>query len=257
MFRHTRRIVVILGLLAALALPAGVSADHAWGTYHWARTADPFTLKLGDDVSGAWDAHLAAASTDCSLSTVLDTSIVAGSTTARKCKPKLGRVEVCGAAYGLNGWLGVAQIWITGGTHIAQGTVKLNDSYFKTATYNTPAWRQFVICQEIGHTFGLDHQDEAFDNGNLGSCMDYTSNPSGPLSNEKPNQHDYDQLVAIYGHVDSTNTVLSSTRSSGAGSGARSDWGREVSSARGGHSSVFVRDHGNGQATITFVIWAR
>ncbi|MCW2640621.1 MAG: hypothetical protein JWP76_2927, partial [Dactylosporangium sp.] len=63
------------------------------------------------------------------------------------------------------------------------------------------------MCQEIAHTFGLDHQDEIFDNPNLGTCMDYTNNPTGPPSNEHPNQHDYDQLVTIYAHLDSSSTV--------------------------------------------------
>ncbi|MBI1895150.1 MAG: hypothetical protein HYS04_01245, partial [Acidobacteria bacterium] len=48
------------------------------------------------------------------------------------------------------------------------------------------------------------HQDEDFNNPNLGTCMDYTSNPS---SNQHPNQHDYDQLELIYAHLDSTTTV--------------------------------------------------
>ena len=59
-----------------------------------------------------------------------------------------------------------------------------------------------MICQEIAHDFGLDHQDENFSNPNLGTCMDYTSDPEGPPSNEHPNQHDYDQLESIYSHLD-------------------------------------------------------
>src|SRR6266571_1036837 len=105
-----------------------------------------------------------------------------------------------------NGWLGVAQIWVSG-LHIIQGTVKLNDTYFNTSTYNKPEWRNLVMCQEVGHTFGLDHQDTNFSNTNLGTCMDYTSNPLGPPDNEHPNQHDYDELVTIYNHLDSTTTV--------------------------------------------------
>ena len=66
-----------------------------------------------------------------------------------------------------------------GRTHITQAITKLNDTYFNTAAYNTPAWRRLVTCQEIAHNFGLDHQDEAFDNPNLGLCMDYTSDPGG------------------------------------------------------------------------------
>ena len=58
MNRLGRRLAVALGLVAALALPGGVAANHSWGGYHWARTANPFTLKLGDNVSSAWDAYL-------------------------------------------------------------------------------------------------------------------------------------------------------------------------------------------------------
>lgn len=67
------------------------------------------------------------------------------------------------------------------------------------------------MCQEIAHDFGLDHQDENFSNQNLGSCMDYTNDPDGGgaygPSNERPNQHDFDQLVSIYAHADSSGTV--------------------------------------------------
>ena len=58
----------------------------------------------------------------------------------------------------------------------------MNDSYFNTAKYNTPAWRRLVMCQEVTHDFGLDHQDEIFNNANLGSCMDYTNDPDGKPS---------------------------------------------------------------------------
>ena len=48
-----------------------------------------------------------------------------------------------------------------------------------------------VMCQEVGHDFGLDHQDENFNNPNLGTCMDYTNDPS---TNQHPNAHDYEEL---------------------------------------------------------------
>src|SRR4030095_6084444 len=111
-------------------------------------------------------------------------------------------VEVCNGSYGNNGWLGIAQIWVSG-KHITQGSVRLNDTYFDTPKYNTDAWRQLVVCQEVGHTFGLDHQDEDFDNRPLGTCMDYSNDPT---PNQHPDQHDYDELAIIYSHLDSTST---------------------------------------------------
>ena len=252
MSRSLRTLALLLAVVALLAVPVGASASHSWGGYHWARTANPFTLKLGDNVSGSWDSVLRTTSADWSKSNVLDTTVVTGGTKPRNCRPTAGRVEVCNGTYGNNGWLGIASISITGGTHITQGTVKLNDSYFNTAQYNTTAWRNLVSCQEVGHTFGLDHQDTNFDNPNLGTCMDYTNDPS---TNQHPNTHDYDELVTIYAHLDSTTTIGQGPASASTSGTARSEWGREVARSTSGHTSTFVRDLGAGNSIVTFVIW--
>jgi hypothetical protein len=251
-------------LAAALSLTfAGfanqASAGHSWGNYHWARTANPFTLKLGDNVSAAWDGHLNTAITDWSTSSVLNLLKVAGGTTPRKCRATSGQVEVCNERYGNNGWLGIASIW-TSGSHIVQGTTKLNDTYFNTAKYNTEAWRNLVMCQEVGHTFGLDHQDENFSNLNLGTCMDYTSDPS---TNQHPNAHDYAQLEEIYGHTDSTITVAQTAASSAEmprhiaehDSDDRAQWGKLVGSSKNGLKEVYMLDFGQGYRIFRFVIW--
>ncbi|OHA27423.1 MAG: hypothetical protein A3C06_04685, partial [Candidatus Taylorbacteria bacterium RIFCSPHIGHO2_02_FULL_46_13] len=205
-----KQIIIVGAVIGLLATVGTAFAFHSWGPYHWARQSNPFTLKLGDNVSSAWDSVLRTASDDWTVSIVLDTTVVAGLSSRRSCKPTNGRVEVCNAKYGNNGWLGIAQIWVTGGEHITQGAVKLNDTYFNTAKYNTVAWRNLVTCQEVGHTFGLDHQDENFSNTNLNTCMDYTSNP---VSNQHPNAHDFEELESMYAHGDSFTTVLSSVAS--------------------------------------------
>ena len=104
------------------------------------------------------------------------------------------------------------------------------------------------MCQEIAHDFGLDHQDENFNNANLGSCMDYTNDPDGKLldqlSNEQPNQHDNDQLDTIYKHLDRQTTVGQTTNNmppaaseidfSGPG-----QWGRLIRSTNSGRTELF------------------
>lgn len=255
-FGRTAAIMVLLAVASATVVFAG----HSWGPYHWARTANPFTLKLGDNMSATWDAHLAVASSDWSVSSVLDTTVVAGQTNPRSCKPANGRVEVCNSRYGNNGWLGIAQIWISG-SHITKGAVKLNDFYFDMPTYNTPAWRQFVVCQEVGHTLGLDHQDEIFGNLNLGTCMDYTSDPS---TNQHPNAHDYEQLEAIYAHLDFVTTVGQSLPNGSKANGSKAngtpnehaEWGKAVRQSQGGRNSLYEKDLGRGNKVFTFVVWA-
>ena len=96
--------------LVSLVLPAAPAhANHAWSNYHWARTANPFTIKLDSNITSAWASYLSVASSDWSASSVLNTTIRTGSFGSRSsCSPTTGHVEVCNAAYGQTGWLGVA-----------------------------------------------------------------------------------------------------------------------------------------------------
>lgn len=287
MFRTRFRTLVALSAVLALGFlvgPRTLQADHAWGGYHWARLTNPLSLSIGDNVTNAWDSFLATAESDWDngaaafgLPDVLALNLVPGATSPRTCKPLAGTIQVCNAAYGLNGWLGVAQIWADGSGHISQATTKINDSYFALAQYNNIATKRFVMCQEVGHTFGLDHQDEDFDNPNLGSCMDYTSLPGGggdQLSNEHPNYHDFEELALIYNHFD---TPTGGGGGGGGGNGrGRSgafgireifpavpgqspdatpgDWGTLMRANRG--LAVYELDLGGGRRLVTFVIWS-
>lgn len=255
--RIFRRLVAVpVMVLAVQALAPAAGASHSWNGYHWARTANPFTLTLLDSVTTNWDGYLATTSSDWSQSSVVHTAVGAGDTrTAKRCPGTTGKVEVCNSTYGRNGWLGIAQVWVSG-THITAGTVKLNDTYFNTASYNTVPWRNLVMCQEVGHTLGLDHQDETYNTPNLGTCMDYTNDPS---TNQHPNQHDYDELVTIYSHLDSTTTVATSPAKAGALAAevhAQDEWGQAIRYAPNGRPVLFVRVLSGDVKHFTWVTWA-
>lgn len=248
--RSIYMLAAIFGGIFLSATPA--QANHSWGGYHWARSTNPFTLKLGDNLSGSWDPYLVTTSADWTLSSVLDTRIVTGGVNPKRCPGTRGMVQVCNSTYGKNGWLGIASVWASG-SHITQATVKLNDTYFNTAAYNTSAWRNLVMCQEVGHAFGLDHQDEDFNNTPMGSCMDYSNDP---LSNQHPDQHDYDQLETIYAHLDTSDTAAQTNTgaSQQVQAGEPGDWGRLVKQE--GRTAIFELDLGNGRKLFTFVIYA-
>lgn len=278
MFRHLRWSVAVAAVLSiAVFVPAMVTANNSWGGYHWARTSNPFSLNVGDNVSMNWYQFLVTTAgpapfgwtspypaSDVIVSGVNDEvvhmNLVPGGTNPKNCRPNSGRVEVCNAKYGRTGWLGIAQIWVSGGVHITQGTVKLNDTYFNTAKYNTNGWRQMVMCQEVGHTIGLDHQDETFNNPNLGTCMDYTNDPDrndGVGNNWYPNQHDYDELALVYSHFDSAATAFMNPPSSAMNRAQvenPGEWGRQVRS--NGSVALFDLDFGQGNHVFTFVIYA-
>jgi hypothetical protein len=154
------------------ATPA--SASHSWSGFHWARSGEA-RLTILSSVTSNWSGALSTANSDWNRSAFLQNTVVASSTssTARQqCAFPAGQIRVCNFAYGNTGWSGLASIRVSG-THITTGTSKMNDTFLASAD---AAKRQGVMCQEVGHTFGLAHQDENFTNPNLGTCMDYTNN---------------------------------------------------------------------------------
>jgi hypothetical protein len=236
---------------AAVVVAAPSFASHAWGTYHWSRTSAQISPPIGDNVDSRWDSYLQTAVADWNRSIYIESPRVAGQSNPRNCRPNAGRIEVCNSTYGGTGWLGIAQIWLSGG-HIVQGVTKLNDTYFNTAQYNTPAWRAAVTCQEIGHDYGLGHQDEDFNTDATTSCMEYTSIPAG---NEHPDSHDYAMLEQIYAHTHSSSSAATAS-SARDGGNSPAEWGRPVAFLRDGRPNVYVREVSPGVRIVTHVTWA-
>lgn len=268
------RIVVMMTALAVAAMP--IMAEHSWNNYHWASKTHPFTLSVGDNVHAKWDSYLDRAVADWNSSKKLDMVEDPNFplSNPKRCTSTTGKIEVCAERYGRTGWLGVAGIWASG-DHITKAYTKVNDTYFDTAKYDTYGWRSMVMCQELGHDFGLGHVNETFDDPNTGSCMDYTNDPDrddGAGPNYYPNAHDYDWTDNhIYAHTDSTTTVASiwdiqaqsNTRVRGmdeilANAG---QWGTPVNFDSMGRPNVFVlylgeNHEGHDEKMITHVFWA-
>ena len=262
--RSTLRMAAVLVLAICAFVPVRLTADHAWG-YHWRRPSPAeVVLGLGNNVSGVWSGYLATAGNDWDQSFDLDVSVVPGAA-ALACRPKLRRIEVCNAGYGNTGWLGLTRVWVSGLQHIVAASAQLNDTYFINA-YDTSAWRQFVMCQQIGHVLGLDQTDDNPANPNEGTCMDQTREPAGGEfwgdPNTAPNPHDYDELAEIYGHLD-----LTTARSAAPPGVIRFDpdvqdlpgssfldesWGDLLRSTR--TTELYRLNLGNGNFVFTFVL---
>ena len=264
--RMQKLVAAITVGLACSALSSVAFANHSWGGYHWSRTTPQFTLKLGNNLTAAdWKSHLAQSSSDWNSGNSAVLTAIVGGTSNKRCSMVAGTTQVCNGTYGNNGWLGLASINITGGTHITQGSAKMNDTYFSSATYNNPNEKLHVMCQEVAHTFGLDHQST--DGSSQNSCMDYFSNTGAIATSTlstKPNQHDFDELNFIYSHLDSSTTVAAIAAASAAHGAAKADvdvtddpnsWGQLVSQAPHGRSSTYERYNNDGSKTVTHVFW--
>ena len=205
---NVRKLVALFALSLVVALP--VFAGHGWGTYHWGRSSAeasiPIYRSLTVTTYSNWPDHLqksvygdpsnpnTANRRGWNDSTVLALTIYSSatdSTTRYNCSAPSGAVRVCNYAYGSTGWAGLAQVWPDSAGHITRANTKVNDTYMGS-TSNNP-WRRHVMCQEVGHDFGLGHTSENGSSQN--TCMDYYRNTSGSdWTSTGPNQHDFDQL---------------------------------------------------------------
>lgn len=260
-------------VLLSMLFATPTMANHSWSTYHWARKTPSFTLQLGTNLKNtytdtlSWRSLLTTTSQNWNSPTlfgwttspVIQTQIIIGGG-GTNCSALQGTVQVCNNTYGNTGWLGLAQVWISG-SHILQGVAKMNDSYFTTSSkYNTNNEKLHVMCQEVAHTFGLGHQST---NGtSLNTCMDYFMNIGSYALDTRsttPNSHDFEQLALIYNHVDTFNSYAvypssTSTALTPTSNDPRS-WGKLIRQSPEGRSSIYEMIQGNGIRIETHVTW--
>ena len=191
-----RRRVSTAFVAAAIAIsaPVGALADHQWSSYHWNRDGvDPLVLTIGDNhqnASGNWSDLLGKTIGDWATFGGAYFKVMAGT-------PGASDIESYNDNYGDTGWLGIASISVTRGKnkHIVTGSSKVNEFYITLAGYDgfdeAIEW-QHVLCQEIGHTYGLDHNRI----GDAGGSPDDTcmNDEERPLRFGTPNIHDTAQL---------------------------------------------------------------
>lgn len=266
--RNTWIFAAIAGAAAAVAVP--VMANHSWGSYHWSTTDNVVRIPVFDHTSGVWQNpspfgsgnFVRVAVDDWNGSPNIQSTLTVAAPDAA-CPLYANEIHVCNGAYGDTGWVGIASISVSRGrsSHIVAGVTKLNDTYFNDPYYNNTTWRQLVTCQEIGHDYGLGHQNENFSTDLTTSCMEYTSVPSG---NEHPNDHDMEQLALIYGHDGGDGGTTDPAPGPGNKGGKKklgvvgdgpSDWGQAVAFDAQGRANVFKRSTAS-YDIITHVTWA-
>lgn len=229
--------VPLLAFLLLLFMTPVAEAGHKWicsgdTAYHWSSTsvtvqpADEQTASGGlgrdeDDYHVAYDnAVLLWDSTSMSLS-----------------YSSSGDVELFYDTYGANGWLGLATI-SPSNCVIQSATAQLNDTYLGNGSYSQTAV-DHVACQEVGHTFGLDHNRNAND-----TCMNDTILTAG----NQINQHDEDTLFCIYNTCNqSPNAFLSWNNPYG----LRVDFDASGSSDPDGSIVAYHWDFDDGYTTTT------
>lgn len=171
--------LTIVAMSLAFLVTAGLALanGHSWNGYHWAGSGERTPAVVDQTSSDLYEIPAAVAEW-----AALGTPIQPVTATSGEVTVKEGFSPF---------WYGLAQVFVEDG-HITKGVVKLNTRLLES---EGPAAADHVLCQELGHIWGLDHLDGATCmNDSLASLGNYTA----------PNSADRNTLNEIYAHADSS-----------------------------------------------------
>ena len=170
-----------------------------WGTddnpeafSEWKNKGKGLELDIRNALTKDWFDYFDEAFDDWNQSPSLSLSKEVADKPDPDCSPIRGIMTVCNKNYGNTQWTGLNEVYYENGV-IVSSVAKMNEFYLSGAGN---AEKQYVMCHEIGHGFGLPHRDTSVNNRDLGTCLDYTNTYK---NNMHPDEEDFQNLESLYG----------------------------------------------------------
>ena len=114
-----------------------------------------------------------------------------------ECFPKTGFIKVCNVDMGNNGYDSITETFLKN-NKIIWSVSKINDYYMKNENADR---KQYVMCHELGRSFGFLNKNNNSSDINTQTCMDVTEEYS---SHRSPGISQFSMLAKVYGIVDGT-----------------------------------------------------
>lgn len=168
------------------------SGDDPESFSEWKNKGKGLELEIQNALTNDWFDYFEEAYDDWNQSPSLSLSKKMAYKPDPNCDPIRGIMTVCNNDYGKTEWTGLNEVYYENGV-IVSSVAKMNEYYLSGAGNSE---RQYVMCHEIGHGFGLPHRDTSVNNRDLGTCLDYTNTYK---NNMHPDEVDFENLENLYG----------------------------------------------------------
>jgi hypothetical protein len=157
-------------VIAVLVVTGSTASAHQWGNWSWNRYGSTVTIQVYNYATSSYS-NANAAIRDWDSHTILSLPDPGSHTD----------ISVFDGNSGATGWVGLATIVNSNGNYITHAHAQLNTYYGYTGSQATG-----VYCQEVGHTFGLDHSND----GCMG--MGYYNNLTYTVA------HNWNDIASMY-----------------------------------------------------------
>ena len=129
----------------------------------WPNKGKGLKLEILNAMQSKYDSILQVATANWDAGSPIDSLTLRITKTAYDydCVEQMGLLKMCNGDYGSTKWRGINEVGLDKNRFILYSTARINDYYLDNESDDQ---KQYTICHEMGHGFGLPHWDTDFYN---------------------------------------------------------------------------------------------
>ncbi len=219
---------------------------------HWPHSTVPFQLTLINSAGPAvWNTHIKNALSDWQQAGPISYRKITGERIG-SCELYPEAINVCSFKDANTWFLAYGQYvsWSATG-HIIAANMAFNDAAYNGSTeFNSPAWRNYIVCGYLGWTSGINFKPNPA--GKSTSCMEWSAGSNTVANQQHPDRDDLGNMKVLYNHRDDNSSSGFSSKTAQANNRTTpAQWGQKVGVSGDGLVETYKLDLGDGYQLVT------